>query len=75
MALTIGTTALFTTRGGLGDREETAQLALAAGLHRLEARWQQSRNGYYTLDCPIHIEGPGIAKQPIPAAWLKHEAP
>ena len=73
MALTVGPIALFTTRGGLGDREETAQLALAAGLHRLEARWQQSRNGYYSLDCPIRIEGPGIAKQPIPAAWLKHD--
>jgi hexosaminidase len=75
MGLTIGKKLLFSKGGGGGDREETVQIGLAAGLHRLDAAWLQSETGYYSLDCPIHIEGPGIAKQPIPAAWLKHEAP
>jgi hypothetical protein len=30
---------------------------------------------YFVVNCAIHIEGPGIVKQPIPAPWLKHEAP
>ena len=75
MGITIDNATLFTACFWLGDREETAQVALAAGLHRIEARWQVSRNGYHSLDCPVHIEGPGVAKQPVPSAWLRHETP
>lgn len=70
MALSIGSTILFTTQGGLGDREETSQIALQAGYHPIEARWLQTRDGYYSLDGPISYEGPGIPMQPIPPAAL-----
>ena len=36
---------------------------------------QQSRNGYYLYDCPVHIEGPGVEKQPIPAALAQTRNP
>ena len=59
MALTIDKTTLFTTRGGLGDREETAQIALAAGLHRLQARWQQAATVI------THSIAPSTSKAPV----------
>ena len=75
MALSIGPTPLFTTNGGLGDREQTVQIPLKAGYHTIEASWLQSRNGYYSLDCPIHCEGPGVPLQPIPHDWLFQRPP
>ena len=80
MKISIGGRVLFAGHGGrnihVGDWEAPSQIALQAGCHYIEAEWIVSpATQYFVVNCAIHIEGPGIAKQPIPAAWLKHEAP
>jgi hypothetical protein len=67
--------------------ENLWSVALEAGLHRLEVayvdyRWRQFRDEYWINWMPeqmwkgtpvLEISGPGLGKQPIPAAWLQHE--
>ena len=78
MKLTVGGSEVFPGHGGkpifVGDWETPGQLALQAGCHRFEAEWIVSPNThYYVTDCAIRVEGPGLEKQTIPAAWLKHD--
>ncbi|MCY2990663.1 MAG: chitobiase/beta-hexosaminidase C-terminal domain-containing protein [Planctomycetota bacterium] len=80
MKFTIGWRIVFPGHGGrsihVGDWESPGQIALQAGCHRIEAEWIISpATQYFVADCAIQIEGPGVEKQPIPAALLKHEIP
>ncbi len=61
-------------------------IPLAADLHRLEVacvdyRWKQFKNEYWMnwqaeemwQGVPkLDVSDPGIARQPLPAAWLQH---
>jgi hypothetical protein len=80
MKVVIGDNVLFDGNGGrnihVGDWEAPAQIPLQAGYHRIEAEWIVSpATQYFVVNCPIQVEGPDTAKQPIPPAWLKHESP
>ena len=66
--------------------ENTWSVPLAAGPHRLtvsyvDYRWKEFRNEYWMAwqeeemwrGVPVlEVSGPGIAKQPLPKAWLRH---
>ncbi len=54
-----------------GRTERSATVALQAGHHAIEVRMFQAP-GDAALD--LEIEGPGLERQPIPAAWLFHNA-
>jgi hypothetical protein len=67
--------------------ENVWHIALEAGLHRLDVtyvdyRWKKFKNEYWMAwqegemwqGTPVlEVSGPGIGKQPLPSAWLKHD--
>jgi len=66
--------------------ENIWHIPLEAGLHRIEVsyadyRWKQFKNDYWMdwqegqmwQGTPVlEVSGPGMEKQPLPAAWLRH---
>jgi hypothetical protein len=70
--LSIGGLAVLNAPNFERDEEFHADIALEAGLHRLSYQFGHNREtGEFTL----RWAGPGIAKQPIPAAALFHAPP
>ena len=69
--------------------ENIWHIPLEAGLHRIEVsyadyRWKQFKNDYWMdwqesqmwKGTPVlEVSGPGLEKQPLPAAWLKYIPP
>jgi len=53
------------------NREDAGSIALKAGLHPLRVEYLQAWNAPNELN--VEVEGPGVPRQPLPAAWLFRE--
>ena len=68
-ALYIGDQQVVNNDGIHGDEEISGEIALKAGLHPITVLMFQGRGGEAL---GVQMEGPNIAKGPIPADWLTH---
>ena len=67
--LYIGNELVVDSDGLHGPKERPGKIALDAGPHRIRVAFFQHHGG---MVLSAEYEGPGIAKQPIPASALKH---
>jgi alpha-L-fucosidase len=67
--LWIGETLIVDNDGLHSSREEAGVIALAAGRHPLTVAMFEATGGF---DLEVSWSGPGLSKQPVPAAALSH---